>query len=161
MSNLAEQIQQEVTSAMDRDELELPSLPEVALRIRDEAENCLVSVARMAEPVGEVGERVVERLVLKLPVQRVLGGHVSGRDEHVAGGADGQAPAQPARPVGGQERERLGSAGGERSFDERGDLGHERFEERRDVHLTGEFGRRRGGLERGDRGGGRGSDVWS
>jgi HD-like signal output (HDOD) protein len=39
MANLAVQIEQEVTQAMDRDELELPSLPEVALRILDEAEN--------------------------------------------------------------------------------------------------------------------------
>ena len=53
MSNLAVQIEQEVTQAMDKDELELPSLPEVALRIRDEAENQNVSASSLANVIGE------------------------------------------------------------------------------------------------------------
>ena len=53
MSNLAVQIEQEVTQAMDKDELELPSLPEVALRIRDEAENENVSASSLAGVIGE------------------------------------------------------------------------------------------------------------
>ena len=53
MANLAVQIEQEVTQAMDRDELELPSLPEVALRIRDEAENENVSAKSLSVVIGE------------------------------------------------------------------------------------------------------------
>lgn len=53
MSNLAVQIEQEVTAAVDKDELELPSLPEVALRIRDEAENASVSAQSLANVIGE------------------------------------------------------------------------------------------------------------
>jgi HD-like signal output (HDOD) protein len=50
MPDLAETIQQEVTAAVASDELQLPTLPEVALRIRDEAENENVS----AQSLGEV-----------------------------------------------------------------------------------------------------------
>lgn len=53
MANLAAQIEQEVTNAMDKDELELPSLPEVALRIRDEAENENVSASSLGNVIGE------------------------------------------------------------------------------------------------------------
>ncbi|MCB1685776.1 MAG: HDOD domain-containing protein [Pseudomonadales bacterium] len=52
MSNLATQIQQEVASAVDNDELELPSLPEVALRIREEAESRNVSAQSLAVVIG-------------------------------------------------------------------------------------------------------------
>ena len=38
---------------MDKDELELPSLPEVAVRIRDEAENQNVSASSLAAVIGE------------------------------------------------------------------------------------------------------------
>ena len=50
MPDLAETIQQEVTTAVNNDELQLPALPEVALRIRDEAENQSVS----AQSLGQV-----------------------------------------------------------------------------------------------------------
>jgi HD-like signal output (HDOD) protein len=50
MPDLAETIQQEVTTAVNNDELQLPALPEVALRIRDEAENQNVS----AQSLGQV-----------------------------------------------------------------------------------------------------------
>lgn len=50
MPDLAETIQQEVTAALGTDELELPTLPEVALRIRDAAEDENVS----AQSLGEV-----------------------------------------------------------------------------------------------------------
>ncbi len=43
MADLAETIQHEVTDAVVNDELELPTLPEVALRIRDAAEDENVS----------------------------------------------------------------------------------------------------------------------
>lgn len=53
MSNLAATIEQEVTSAVKNDELELPTLPEVALRIRDEAERESVSAQSLGEVIAE------------------------------------------------------------------------------------------------------------
>ncbi|MFW6094424.1 MAG: HDOD domain-containing protein [Pseudomonadota bacterium] len=53
MSNLAEKIRHEVTCAIDNDELELPTLPEVALRIRDAAEDPEVSVQGLARVIAE------------------------------------------------------------------------------------------------------------
>lgn len=53
MPNLAEKIQDELTSAVSNDELELPTLPEVALRIRDEAENPNVSAQSLAKMIAE------------------------------------------------------------------------------------------------------------
>lgn len=53
MSKLAEKIQNEVTSAVSNDELELPTLPEVALRIRDTAEDPDVSVQALAKVIAE------------------------------------------------------------------------------------------------------------
>lgn len=53
MSNLAATIEQEVTAAVAKDELELPTLPEVALRIRDEAERETVTAASLGEVIAE------------------------------------------------------------------------------------------------------------
>jgi len=53
MANLAEKIQDELTCAVDNDELELPTLPEVALRIRDEGENPNVSAQSLAKVIAE------------------------------------------------------------------------------------------------------------
>ncbi len=53
MSNLAEKIKNEVTTAVDNDELELPTLPEVALRIRDAAEDADVSAQGLARVISE------------------------------------------------------------------------------------------------------------
>lgn len=53
MSNLAAKIQDELTSAVDNDELELPTLPEVALRIRDAAEDPNVSANSLAKVISE------------------------------------------------------------------------------------------------------------
>lgn len=53
MSNLAEKIKNEVTTAVDNDELELPTLPEVALRIRDAAEDPDVSALGLARVITE------------------------------------------------------------------------------------------------------------
>ncbi|MBK80175.1 MAG: histidine kinase [Gammaproteobacteria bacterium] len=53
MPNLAEKIHDELTSAVSNDELELPTLPEVALRIRDEAENPNVSALSLAKVIAE------------------------------------------------------------------------------------------------------------
>ena len=53
MADLAETIQQEVTAAVGSDELQLPTLPEVALRIRDEAENENVSAQSLGAVLAE------------------------------------------------------------------------------------------------------------
>ena len=53
MSELAQDITNEISQALESDQLDLPSLPEVALKIRDEAESELVSSASLAAVVAE------------------------------------------------------------------------------------------------------------
>jgi len=53
MSELAESITSEIQTALDKDQLELPSLPEVALRIREEAESENVSAISLSKVVSE------------------------------------------------------------------------------------------------------------
>lgn len=53
MPNLAEKIHDELTSAVENDELELPTLPEVALRIRDAAEDPNVSALSLGKVIAE------------------------------------------------------------------------------------------------------------
>lgn len=53
MSDLAQDITAEISQALEADQLELPSLPEVALRIRDEAESENVSSASLAAVVSD------------------------------------------------------------------------------------------------------------
>ncbi len=53
MTNLAEKIQEELTQAVAADELELPTLPEVALRIRDAAQDPDVSAQALARVIAE------------------------------------------------------------------------------------------------------------
>jgi len=53
MSNLAHQVQDELTRAVSQDELDLPTLPEVALRIRDAAEDENISVQSLAAVISE------------------------------------------------------------------------------------------------------------
>ena len=53
MSNLATTIEQEVTAAVQADALELPTLPEVALRIRDEAERETATAQSLGDVIAE------------------------------------------------------------------------------------------------------------
>lgn len=53
MADIAVSIEQDIKTALDDDQLELPSLPEVALRIREAAESELVSAISLAKEVGE------------------------------------------------------------------------------------------------------------
>jgi HD-like signal output (HDOD) protein len=53
MSNLAQTIELELAQAAEQDQLELPTLPEVALRIRDTASNRNVSGAALAGVISE------------------------------------------------------------------------------------------------------------
>ena len=52
MPDVAATIKSELQDALEADELELPTLPEVALRIRDEAESDSVSAASLAQVIG-------------------------------------------------------------------------------------------------------------
>ncbi|MBU0806579.1 MULTISPECIES: HDOD domain-containing protein [Pseudomonas] len=52
MSKLAEKVQQELLLAIDRDELVLPTLPEVALRVREAAEDPNVGIAELSKVIG-------------------------------------------------------------------------------------------------------------
>lgn len=52
MSKLAEKVQEELLLAIDRDELVLPTLPEVALRVREAAEDPNVGIAELSKVIG-------------------------------------------------------------------------------------------------------------
>ncbi len=53
MADLAEEIRVEITQAAENDELDLPTLPEVAMKIRETAEHPDVSVAMLAEVIAQ------------------------------------------------------------------------------------------------------------
>ena len=48
MSTLAEKVQRELTLAIENDELVLPTLPEVALRVREAAEDPNISIPALS-----------------------------------------------------------------------------------------------------------------
>ena len=52
MTDLAERIQDELIQAIERDQLVLPTLPEVALRIREAAEDPDVSIGELARVIS-------------------------------------------------------------------------------------------------------------
>jgi HD-like signal output (HDOD) protein len=52
MSKLAEKVQQDLVEAIDNDDLVLPTLPEVALRIREAAEDPEISVSTLSKVIG-------------------------------------------------------------------------------------------------------------
>ncbi|MFC2972580.1 HDOD domain-containing protein [Azotobacter bryophylli] len=52
MSKLAEQVQQELMQAIDRDQLILPTLPEVALEVREAAKDADISISALAKVIG-------------------------------------------------------------------------------------------------------------
>ncbi len=53
MTILAQQVQDELATAVSKDQLDLPTLPEVALRIRDAAEDENISVQSLAAVISE------------------------------------------------------------------------------------------------------------
>ena len=53
MSGVADAVREEVTIAISKDQLQLPTLPEVALKIRDAAEREDISAADLAYLIGE------------------------------------------------------------------------------------------------------------
>ena len=52
MSKLAEKVLQDLTHAIENDELVLPTLPEVALKVREAAENPNVGIADISKVIG-------------------------------------------------------------------------------------------------------------
>lgn len=52
MTDLAQRIQEELMEAIDRDQLVLPTLPEVALRIREAAEDPDISISELARHIS-------------------------------------------------------------------------------------------------------------
>ena len=52
MSTLADKVQQALTQAIENDELVLPTLPEVALRVREAAEDPDVSIPTLAKVIA-------------------------------------------------------------------------------------------------------------
>ena len=52
MTDLAQRVQDELIEAIDKDQLVLPTLPEVALRIREAAENPDVSIADLVREIS-------------------------------------------------------------------------------------------------------------
>ena len=52
MSTLSEKVQQDLIQALERDELVLPTLPEVALRVREAAEDPNVGVPQLCKVIG-------------------------------------------------------------------------------------------------------------
>ena len=53
MACVADAVREEVTIAISKDQLQLPTLPEVALKIHDAAEREDISAADLAEVIGE------------------------------------------------------------------------------------------------------------
>lgn len=52
MSKLAEKVQRELIQAIDGDELVLPTLPEVALKVREAAENPDIGIPQLSKVIG-------------------------------------------------------------------------------------------------------------
>lgn len=52
MSKLAEKVQEELIQAIDNDELVLPTLPEVALKVREAAENPDIGIPQISKVIG-------------------------------------------------------------------------------------------------------------
>ena len=52
MSKLAEKVQQELIQAIDNDELVLPTLPEVALKVREAAEDPEIGIPQISKVIG-------------------------------------------------------------------------------------------------------------
>ena len=52
MSTLAEKVQNELLEAIENDELVLPTLPEVALQVREAAENPNISIPALSKVIG-------------------------------------------------------------------------------------------------------------
>ncbi len=72
MSTLAEKVQHELTLAIENDELVLPTLPEVALRVREAAEDPDISIPALSKAIGNdaaLTARIIK--VVNSPLMRI------------------------------------------------------------------------------------------
>src|SRR5690606_3384778 len=53
MSKLAEKVQEELIQALEKDELVLPTLPEVAIQVREAAEDPNISTLSLSKVIGQ------------------------------------------------------------------------------------------------------------
>ena len=73
MSTLAHKVQMDLIKAIDKDDLVLPTLPEVALNIRKAAENPEISVSHLSKVIGRdtaLSARLIK--VVNSPLLRAL-----------------------------------------------------------------------------------------
>lgn len=74
IGTLAETVLDELLEALDNDELILPTLPEVALRVRETAENPNTSIADLCKVIGSdvaISARLIK--VVNSPLLRCSG----------------------------------------------------------------------------------------
>ena len=82
MSKLAETVQGHILKAIERDDLTLPTLPEVALEIRKAAENSDVSISELGRVVGR--DPALSARLIKVVNSPLLRGHVEVTSLHTA-----------------------------------------------------------------------------
>ncbi|MDF0731134.1 HDOD domain-containing protein [Pseudomonas entomophila] len=82
MNNLAEMVQAQLLAAIDNDDLVLPTLPEVALSIREAAEDSEISVAALSRVIGR--DAALSARLIKVVNSPLLRAMVEVTDLHTA-----------------------------------------------------------------------------
>ncbi|MCO7595246.1 MULTISPECIES: HDOD domain-containing protein [Pseudomonas] len=82
MNKLAEMVQAQLLAAIDNDDLVLPTLPEVALSIREAAENSEISVAALSRVIGR--DAALSARLIKVVNSPLLRATVEVTDLHAA-----------------------------------------------------------------------------
>lgn len=82
MNKLAEMVQAQLLAAIDNDDLVLPTLPEVALSIREAAENSEISVAALSRVIGR--DAALSARLIKVVNSPLLRATVEVTDLHTA-----------------------------------------------------------------------------
>lgn len=82
MSKMADEVQKDLIKAIDRDALFLPTLPEVALKIRQAAENTEISVAALSRVIGS--DTALSARLIKVANSPMLRGSVEVSDVNTA-----------------------------------------------------------------------------
>lgn len=82
MNKLAEKVQQDLLEAIDNDDLVLPTLPEVALKIRKAAEDPEISVASLSKVIG--GDTALSARLIKVVNSPLLRAAQEVNDLHTA-----------------------------------------------------------------------------
>ena len=82
MNKLAEMVQAQLLAAIENDDLVLPTLPEVALSIREAAEDSEISVAALSKVIGQ--DAALSARLIKVVNSPLLRGCVEVTDLHTA-----------------------------------------------------------------------------